>query len=64
MASGRCTIKRYPGDKLGELIEKYPEVSRHLFKTLVTRLQKTDRIVVQLAGGGRPRPQPKVVRRA
>jgi len=64
VAVGRATIKRYPGDKLGELIEKYPDVSRHLFKTLVTRLHKTDRIVVQLAGGGRPRPQPQVVRRA
>jgi len=62
LSSGRCTVKRYPGDKLGELIEKYPDVSKHLFKTLVGRLQKTDRIVVQLAGGGRNRPQ--VVRRA
>ena len=63
VAAGRCTIKRYPGDKLGELIEKYPDVSKHLFKTLVGRLQKTDRIIVQLAGGGRP-PRPQVVRRA
>ncbi|MCF6186295.1 MAG: cyclic nucleotide-binding domain-containing protein, partial [Desulfobulbaceae bacterium] len=62
VAAGRCTVKRYPGDKLNELIEKYPDVSRHLFKTLVGRLQKTDRIVVQLAGGSRSRPQ--VVRRA
>ncbi len=57
VSAGRCTVKRYPGDKLEELIEKYPDVSKHLFKTLVGRLQKTDRIVVQLAGGGRPRPQ-------
>ena len=62
VSAGRCTVKRYPGDKLEELIEKYPDVSRHLFKTLVGRLQKTDRIVVQLAGGGRSRPQ--VIRRA
>ncbi len=62
VSAGRCTVKRYPGDKLGELIEKYPDVSKHLFKTLVGRLQKTDRIVVQLAGGGRSKPQ--VVRRA
>ena len=62
ISAGRCTIKRYPGDKLNELIEKYPEVSKHLFKTLVERLQKTDRIVVQLAGGSKKRPQ--VVRRA
>ncbi|WP_035245042.1 type IV-A pilus assembly ATPase PilB [Desulfogranum mediterraneum] len=63
ISAGRCTIKRYPGDKLNELIEKYPEVSKHLFKTLVERLQKTDRIVVQLASGGR-KPRPQAVRRA
>ena len=63
VSSGRSVIKRYPGDKLGELIEKYPEVSKHLFKTVVERLQKTDRIVVQLAGAGRSRPQ-QMVRRA
>ncbi len=64
VSSGRCTIKRYPGEKLMELIEKYPDVSRHLFKTLVGRLQKTDRIVVKLAGGGGPRQRPPVARRA
>ncbi|MDR2548871.1 MAG: type IV-A pilus assembly ATPase PilB [Desulfobulbus sp.] len=60
---GRCSIKRYPGDKLSELIEKYPDVSKHLFKTLVERLQKTDRIVVQLASATKVRP-PQVVRQA
>ncbi|MBM9613260.1 type IV-A pilus assembly ATPase PilB [Desulfobulbus rhabdoformis] len=61
---GRCTIKRYPGDKLGELIEKYPDVSQHLFRTLVERLHKTDRIVVQLASAGKPRPPHHVIRQA
>ena len=63
IAAGRCTIKRYPGEKLGELIEKYPDVSRHLFRTLVERLHKTDRIVVQLASAAKARP-PQVVRHA
>jgi len=57
VASGRCTVKRYPGDKLHELIEKYPEVSKHLFKTITERLQKTNRIVVKLAGGMQNRAQ-------
>jgi type IV pilus assembly protein PilB len=64
IAVGRCTIKRYPGDKLGELIEKYPEVSRHLFRTLVERLHKTDRIVVQLASAAKARPPHQVIRQA
>jgi type IV pilus assembly protein PilB len=63
IAAGRSTIKRYPGNKLGELIEKYPEVSKHLFRTLVERLHKTDRIVVQLASAAKARP-PQVVRHA
>ncbi|RWX51055.1 type IV pilus assembly protein PilB [Candidatus Electrothrix marina] len=50
---GRCKIKRYPGDKLTELIEKYPEISMKLFKTMAKRLRKTDNIVIQLAGGKR-----------
>ena len=60
---GRCTIKRYPGDKIHELIEKYPEISRKLFKTIVGRLQKTDRIVIQLAGGPKS-PKPQTLRQA
>ncbi|MCL2341117.1 MAG: type IV-A pilus assembly ATPase PilB [Proteobacteria bacterium] len=63
IALGRCTIKRFPGDKLAELIEKYPDVSKHLFRTLVERLHKTDRIVVQLASAAKARP-PQVVRQA
>ena len=49
---GRSTIKRYPGDKLDEIIAKYPEVSTLLFKTMATRLHKSNQIIVKLAGGG------------
>jgi type IV pilus assembly protein PilB len=54
---GRCKIKRYPGDKLLELIEKYPDISRHLFRTMAKRLRNTDNIVIQLAGGRGAKPQ-------
>jgi len=60
---GRCKVKRYPGEKISELIEKYPDISRHLFKTMAKRLQKTDQILIQLAGGARG-PRPQVVRQA
>ncbi|NOX80007.1 MAG: type IV-A pilus assembly ATPase PilB [Deltaproteobacteria bacterium] len=59
---GRCTIKRYPGDKLLEVIEKYPDIAKKISRTLVARVQKTDRMVVKLANGGHARPQ--VVRHA
>ncbi|MDF1615046.1 type IV-A pilus assembly ATPase PilB [Desulfurivibrio dismutans] len=49
LAQGRCKIKRFPGDKLLEVIEKYPEVGKHLFKTLVSRLNQANGIIVKLA---------------
>ncbi|MEK6202389.1 MAG: type IV-A pilus assembly ATPase PilB [Desulfobulbaceae bacterium] len=57
---GRSSVKRFPGDKLEEVIRKYPEVSEHLFKTMVSRLQKSNQIIVKLAGGstGARSPQP------
>jgi len=58
IAKGRCTIKRYPGDKLDEIISKYPDISTRLFKTMTTRLQKSNQITVKLAGGGARKPGP------
>jgi type IV pilus assembly protein PilB len=57
ISQGRSTVKRFPGDKLEEIIEKYPDVSRYLFKTMTKRLQKSNQIIVKLAGGGRRPPQ-------
>lgn len=49
ISSGRSTVKRFPGDKMDEIIEKYPEVSLHLFKTMASRLHKSNQIIVKLA---------------
>ncbi|MCK5543809.1 MAG: cyclic nucleotide-binding domain-containing protein, partial [Desulfobulbaceae bacterium] len=49
ISKGRSTVKRYPGDKLMEVIEKYPEVGKHLFMTIVNRLQQANGIIVNLA---------------
>jgi type IV pilus assembly protein PilB len=53
VSQGRSTVKRFPGDKIEEVIEKYPDVSSHLFKTMTSRLHKSNQIIVRLAGGGR-----------
>jgi len=50
VSKGRSTIKRFPGDKLPEIIEKYPDVSNHLFKALAARLAQANAIMVKLAG--------------
>ena len=57
ISQGRSTLKRFPGDKIEEIIEKYPDVSRFLFTTMTKRLQKSNQIIVKLAGGGRKPPQ-------
>jgi len=58
IAKGRCTVKRYPGDKLDEIIHKYPDISSQLFATMTSRLQKINQITVKLAGGGTRKPGP------
>jgi type IV pilus assembly protein PilB len=58
ISKGRATVKRYPGDKLEEIIYKYPDIAAQLFTTMTTRLQKSNQITVKLAGGGVRKPGP------
>lgn len=48
MSKGRTMVKRFPGDKLAEVIEKYPDVARHLFSVLAARLDSTDKRFVNM----------------
>ncbi|MFO7910799.1 MAG: type IV-A pilus assembly ATPase PilB [Desulfotignum sp.] len=48
ISKGRSKVKRFPGDKLEEIIEKYPEVAKHLFTVLAGRLHQTDRRLVSI----------------
>jgi len=63
ISQGRASVKRYPGDKIDEIIEKYHDVSNHIFKTITTRLQSSNAINVKLAarlkGQGGPKVPPK-----
>ncbi|MDA3917892.1 MAG: type IV-A pilus assembly ATPase PilB [Deltaproteobacteria bacterium] len=43
ISKGRSAVKRYPGEKLVEIIEKYPDIAKPLFEVLVTRLGNTDK---------------------
>ncbi len=54
-SKGRSTVRRFRGDKMFEIIENYPEVSKHLFKTLVNRLEHSNEIIMKLAGGRKTR---------
>jgi type IV pilus assembly protein PilB len=53
VSKGRSKIKRYPGDKIMEVIQTQPKVSRFLFRTLVNRLSQTSDIIVKLADNAR-----------
>ncbi|MCF6246244.1 MAG: type IV-A pilus assembly ATPase PilB [Desulfobacula sp.] len=48
VSKGRAMVKRFPGDKLAEVIEKYPDVARHLFGVLAARLDNTDKRFVNM----------------
>jgi type IV pilus assembly protein PilB len=56
ISKGRTTVKRYPGDKLEEIIHKYPDIAAQLFTAMTSRLQKSNQITVKLAGGGARKP--------
>jgi type IV pilus assembly protein PilB len=48
ISNGRSIIRRFPGEKLPELIEKYPEVARNLFELIVSRLNKSNEVTIKL----------------
>jgi type IV pilus assembly protein PilB len=48
ISKGRSMVKRFPGDKLHEVIEKYPDVARHLFGVIAARLDSTDKRFVNM----------------
>ncbi len=48
ISRGKSIIKRFPGDKIYELIEKHPDVSKHLFEIIASRLNRADKIMVKL----------------
>jgi type IV pilus assembly protein PilB len=56
-SKGRSKVKRFPGDKLQEVIQKYPDVANHLFKTVVNRLGQANNIIVKLANERAKRPE-------
>lgn len=46
MSKGRSEVKRFPGDKLLEVIEKYPDVARHLFGIMASRLSQANKLLL------------------
>jgi type IV pilus assembly protein PilB len=40
-SQGRSIVKVFPGDKLGEVLENYPDISKQIIDTLVMRLNES-----------------------
>ncbi len=51
VSKGRSRIKRFPGDKLPEIIEKFPHVIKQLFGESERRLQQSNLKIVKLLHG-------------
>jgi type IV pilus assembly protein PilB len=48
ISNGRSTVKRFPGDKLSEIIEQYPDVTKKLFEITANRLHRAELQIVEL----------------
>ncbi len=59
ISKGRSMVKRFPGDKLTEVIEKHPDVAKHLFSVLAARLDSTDKRFVNMLNQFTKAPPPK-----
>ncbi|MBF0199871.1 MAG: type IV-A pilus assembly ATPase PilB [Desulfamplus sp.] len=46
VSKGNCKVKRFPGDKLLEVIENYPDVGTHLFGVLANRLDHANKLLI------------------
>ncbi len=48
ISNKRSAVKRFPGDKLPEIIDNYPHVAKHLFEVMANRLNIADRQIYRL----------------
>ncbi len=49
ITQGKTVVKRFPGEKIFEIINKYPEIAEKIFKAMSERLKKSNNIVLKLA---------------
>ena len=49
ISKGRSVIKRFPGGKLTEVIQKYPDVAKHLFEISAKRLDQANKVALKLS---------------
>jgi type IV pilus assembly protein PilB len=48
ISNGRSTIQRFPGDKIPEIIEQYPDVTKNIFEAITNHLHWADEYIEKL----------------
>ena len=48
ISRGKSIVERYPGDKIPEIIEKYPEITKNILEVTADRLNKANNIIVNI----------------
>ncbi|MBF0120263.1 MAG: type IV-A pilus assembly ATPase PilB [Desulfobacterales bacterium] len=56
ISNQKSKIKRFPGNKLIELIQNYPDIAKLLFTTIANRLHRADQIIINLLNERKQRP--------
>jgi len=54
MSRGNSIVQRFPGDKLPEVIEKYPEITKKILEVNADRLNYANNIIVNVMTKGMP----------
>ena len=48
ISRGKSVVERYPGDKLGEIVDKYPKITSKLLDQMAGRIDASTKIIVNL----------------
>ena len=48
ISKGKSVVERYPGDKLGEIVDKYPKITSKLLDQMAGRIDASTKIIVNL----------------
>jgi type IV pilus assembly protein PilB len=48
ISKGKSVVERYPGDKLGEIVDKYPKITSKILEQMAGRIDASTKIIVNL----------------
>ncbi|MEJ2656895.1 MAG: type IV-A pilus assembly ATPase PilB, partial [Desulfobacterales bacterium] len=48
ISRGKSIVERYPGDKLNEIVDKYPKITTKILEQMAGRIDASTKIIVNL----------------